>query len=579
MLFFFSDPAALLSQALTDQSQTAANAELQLENERLQSTIKEYHAEFAEIKNQEVTIKRLQDKLDEYEKKTEETVQHRVREKERQLQRQFAEKEREVGEQQLKVATSLGEAEAQVGTMRDALDATQSELFDLRSKYDEDMAARAAELEIVSGDFERVSVQAEVAAKELAAERERFVNHQQQEAGVGVGEAIDAQQIASLERELSGKEHEISELIDNQRELQESLGQLKLRFDDQAASYEAALAAKTEEAEAVRSTLAEQADYTDLQGELAVLKAGEFGESLTVNGNQTLEALLSQKNRALKEEKQQLMTQVASLTAKLERVSSAQSQSSTIVNEQVLLIEKLEADLTAVNSSGSRPSGAREGPDAKTLLGAKAAVDRPGIVGIDESVGVGSAQGDEALMGIVASQRDRFRARNAELEGENRHATTQLVSLRGEVDTLRADNVKLYEKIKFMQQYGGSTSTRSAEAAVDKYGKEYEEHINPFKAFSSSEKQRRLMNMSPADRIAHSISRVVLQNARARLVFVGYILFIHGLIFVVLMRYSHTAAGHQNLALECMHLSNHIQSSLLHDTEALEGTEFMNPIK
>lgn len=47
----------------------------------------------------------------------------------------------------------------------------------------------------------------------------------------------------------------------------------------------------------------------------------------------------------------------------------------------------------------------------------------------------------------------RFRARNNELEAEARQQQQAMSTLRNEVDSLRSDNVKLYEKIKFLQGY------------------------------------------------------------------------------------------------------------------------------
>jgi homeobox protein cut-like len=51
------------------------------------------------------------------------------------------------------------------------------------------------------------------------------------------------------------------------------------------------------------------------------------------------------------------------------------------------------------------------------------------------------------------AQRERFRKRNEELEEEHSRLGSQLVALQSEVSDLQADNVKLYEKIKFLQGF------------------------------------------------------------------------------------------------------------------------------
>ena len=101
--------------------------------------------------------------------------------------------------------------------------------------------------------------------------------------------------------------------------------------------------------------------------------------------------------------------------------------------------------------------------------------------------------------------------------------------------------------------------------ALQRYSQGYEESINPFKAFSAKEKQRKYMNMSPADKISIALSRWVLSNKTARLVFVVYLLILHFLIFFVTAHVSHQASSQTPIAEECMHrFAEHM--SHLHDT-------------
>ena len=60
----------------------------------------------------------------------------------------------------------------------------------------------------------------------------------------------------------------------------------------------------------------------------------------------------------------------------------------------------------------------------------------------------------------MTSQRDRFRQRNAELEEELRKQFNIISELRAEVKSLQADNLKLYEKVRYMQSYREDASTR-----------------------------------------------------------------------------------------------------------------------
>ena len=58
-----------------------------------------------------------------------------------------------------------------------------------------------------------------------------------------------------------------------------------------------------------------------------------------------------------------------------------------------------------------------------------------------------------ALLPIVQAQRERFRQRNEELEEEQARHLQQMSTLQDQVKELQTDNVKLYEKIRYLQGY------------------------------------------------------------------------------------------------------------------------------
>ncbi|KAL7987021.1 hypothetical protein Chor_005940 [Crotalus horridus] len=88
----------------------------------------------------------------------------------------------------------------------------------------------------------------------------------------------------------------------------------------------------------------------------------------------------------------------------------------------------------------------------------------------------------DSLLSIISSQRERFRARNHELEAENRLMQHTMQALQSELDNLRADNIKLYEKIKFLQSYPGRGS--GSDDTESRYSSQYEERLDPFTSFS-----------------------------------------------------------------------------------------------
>lgn len=58
-----------------------------------------------------------------------------------------------------------------------------------------------------------------------------------------------------------------------------------------------------------------------------------------------------------------------------------------------------------------------------------------------------------------------------------------------EMDRVRSDNVKLYEKIKFLQNYSGGGSSRGPREADDmeaRYSAQYEQKLDPFTHFNKA---------------------------------------------------------------------------------------------
>ncbi|MED6237708.1 Protein CASP [Ataeniobius toweri] len=206
-------------------------------------------------------------------------------------------------------------------------------------------------------------------------------------------------------------------------------------------------------------------------------------------------------------------------------------------SEQKELILKLEHDLSTIqtmsslsrpNADGSEVSGMGSIPEP--IKEASAAFTSSGVSPHPEL-----PQGQmDSLLSIISSQRERFRSRNQELEAENRSMQQTMQALQGELDSLRADNIKLYEKIKFLQSYPGRAG--GSDDTVMRYSSQYEERLDPFASFGKKERQRRYLSLSPWDKATLSLGRVILSNKMARTIAFFYTLFLHCLVFLVLYK-------------------------------------------
>ncbi|XP_039704930.1 homeobox protein cut-like 1 isoform X8 [Pteropus medius] len=284
--------------------------DIETENQKLRETLEEYNKEFAEVKNQEVTIKALKEKIREYEQTLKNQAETIALEKEQKLQNDFAEKERKLQETQMSTTSKLEEAEHKVQTLQTALEKTRTELFDLKTKYDEEITAKADEIEMIMTDLERANQRAEVAQREAETLREQLssANHSLQLASQiqkAPDVAIEVLTRSSLEVELAAKEREIAQLVEDVQRLQASLTKLRENSASQISQLEQQLSAKNSTLKQLEEKLKGQADYEEVKKELNILKSMEFAPSEgagTQDASKPLEVLLLEKNRSLQSE-------------------------------------------------------------------------------------------------------------------------------------------------------------------------------------------------------------------------------------------------------------------------------------
>lgn len=240
------------------------------------------------------------------------------------------------------------------------------------------------------------------------------------------------------------------------------------------------------------------------------------------------------KNRRLLEDLTKLRVAHEELTSQYNKSEEGTESLKAEVNRIRLLNEKLENDLMSLN----------KGEGDKTERGA-------GLAGLDiggrpDRGSSPAPSGDASILPIVTSQRDRFRQRNAELEEELRRQFETISDLRTEIKSLQADNLKLYEKVRYMQSYrdnaGGigmsgshtGTSTpsgaagmlngalRSRDDEIGRYKDKYDESLNPFEAFKGREAQRAIQALNPLERGVFALTRAIIGNKRSRSLFILY---------------------------------------------------------
>ncbi|CAF4037106.1 unnamed protein product, partial [Rotaria magnacalcarata] len=317
------DPVPALEYAQTLQRRAEKVSDLEVENQKLRETLAEYNNEFADVKNQEVTIKQLREKIKDLEDKTESAIQQRIKEKEKELQRIFAEKERQLQNQQFDLVTKYAEMEMRQTQLQSTLDHAHQEMFEYKSKQEDATSARSSEIDILNQDLERANERASTAERLVDKLREQLDQaHKLMASSVPKNQSSDElmsqeesekQTREKLEFELAAKEREITALVVDTQKLQSTLIKIRETSVTQISDLENVLTAKEKHIAQLENKLHNQADYDEIKRELTILKSIEFPSSNQSNHEQTgnlpkksLEILLLEKNRALQSEQTQI---------------------------------------------------------------------------------------------------------------------------------------------------------------------------------------------------------------------------------------------------------------------------------
>nr|XP_029527075.1 homeobox protein cut-like 1 isoform X2 [Oncorhynchus nerka] len=352
------DPVSALEAAQQLQLKVQRMHDIETENQKLRETLEGYTQEIAEVKNHEVTIKALKEKIEEYEetlkKQAKELGQERrEREEEGQLHNDHAEEESQQQENQESVVSKLEEANRKAQSLQTALEATQAELLELKSKYDEESTAKGDEIEVVMSDLKRANQRAEVAEREAEALREQLSSSNkslqlatQIQKAPDLEQALEVLSRSSLEVELSAKEREVLQLAEDVQRLQASLANIRENSASQISQLEQQLSTKESLLKQLEEKLREQADYEAIKKELSILKSMEFGSSnfsSAQDSKKPLELLL--KSRGLQSESSSLRLNSSELSGVRERKVKDSSEGQ----------QRLPATPMGTNLQGSPP--------------------------------------------------------------------------------------------------------------------------------------------------------------------------------------------------------------------------------
>lgn len=499
------DPKPLLEASIDSVMSASESSRLATENARLNELVSKT-ADYDNIKS----------KLMKVEMQSIESAQAKVKAKESEMTALMDEKER---------AWKLREDELtkQIEELKANNQVTQAQL-NTNSNAPADAGGRIAELELVERDLERAN------SRVLEMEKRNLELRGQLEEAKS--ETKDAEEKMELEKRISDLEGENVVLAAKIESSRKNLDQVKAENSKKVQALERDLSWKTEEGSNLKQKLAKQEDYEEIKQELDILKSIEFQEeTVTDSTNESLEKKLLGRNKKLNNDLTALRVSNGELQTQIEQHKQKITTLEKELQESRDLNHKLESDISQLREASGDVSGI-----ASSISGSRSGRVSPttSIIGGGDSQPPPSSSrsNDKTILPIITQQRDRFRQRNHELEQELSSSWQQLTSLRKELETLKKDNLDLYEKNRYVSTYKRNNANTDVE---DRYRSVYEEGLSPFQQFRGKETERAISRMGPLERVTYSFTKAVLANRLSRNLFLIYCIGLHLLIMAIMI--------------------------------------------
>ncbi|CAM8972733.1 unnamed protein product [Rhodiola kirilowii] len=539
-------------------------SELESENRKMKVELEEFRTEATHLKNQQATIRRLEERNRQLEQQMEEKVKELVEINKRSLAEENQKTLDVLKERELILQDQLRHAKESVATMQKLHELAQSQLFEYRAQSEEERASKQSEVNLLMDEVERAQTRL------LSLEREKGVLRSQLQSANEDGEnkisdTLDSNSV--LENSLSTKEKIISELNMELHNVETTLSKEREQHLNETKKLNALIYEKETALEEMKKELLARPTtklVEDLRKKVKILQAVGYNSieaedwDVATSGEEMskLETLLLDKNRKMEHELTQLKVQLSEKASLLESAEGKIEELSGKVNEQQKLIQKLEDDISKGYTSKEHN---------ETLFDDWGLAESRGFEPSESTTdhkSVPSNQDQTSMLKVICNQRDRFRSRLQETEEEIRQLTEKIGTLTAELEKTKADNVKLYGKIRYVQDYSlekvvsrGSRKDLESGFSSDvesKYKKIYEDDINPFAAFSKKERDQRYKELGLRDKITLSSGRFLLGNKYARTIAFFYTIGLHILVFSCLYRMSslsYLSNGNEEAAL------------------------------
>jgi len=571
------DPSILLSSIMEHNINKDEFESLKKENENLKNDLKNVNDEFSDykIKNSNVSILKQQVVL--YETKLDELVNEKVIEKESEMKTIIDEKIMLFKEREHFLQRQVNQLKDQLTALQDNHENTQAKIIDHSQKYEEEVAGKLAELEIITNDLENANMNVAKLQQEnenLRQQINKIFNEMSNDANAKSKEEIISnslsfatntgnmeEELTNLRKKCQTQDEEINQLIKSVERQKNITSKNELIFNSKISDLEGQLDEANTSITKYKEKLENYSDYKKIKEELEVLKSIEFSATAEFNNTQeeaNLEKLIMAKNKKLQTELTEKRMEVEQLNQSLSRTMENLKESNSKIEEQKSLIAKLEEDLLKINTLQSFTSQSQINIDnnIENNEGNTENVNTGKDIKPKSQETTNDDNNSDSIIAILTSQRNRYRQRNQELEQQIRNINDKSKDIELEVQSLKNDNIKLYEKIRYLQSFNknsdqgynrgkkdqsylvdmSQSSSYNDTDVSEKYKVMYEDSINPFNEFRGREENRKYRSLNTVEKVSLNITKLFLANKYSRIFFLSYILGLHLLVFIAIFK-------------------------------------------
>jgi homeobox protein cut-like len=289
------DPVPLLS-SLVEEVESVIN--LKTNYDKVSKELAEYQEEFQGLKNQDVTIRRLEDRIASMEQERQQSVTAAVEEERRVIEQRFIERQEKDKFREQELQTQIKSLKTEIADLNRKHDEQQNSAMESLSEVERQLSARQSQIDLLSEEIDRLNVQVAAVEKEKEQINAQYLelwrkNYAQPSE---TSDPNTISKVVELETALESREGRLKQLSLQVEILEESLQKERDTSRHTIEQHVRGLKSKEQQIESLKDTISKLPkleDHFALQRQLKIMQAVEYNTLDSLELDQSADASLS----------------------------------------------------------------------------------------------------------------------------------------------------------------------------------------------------------------------------------------------------------------------------------------------